>query len=392
MGRTNYVPTGVTTLARANGASIVGKYFGFGQVQTSDGNRRGKFFSQVTARPTTLGNYNSVDTTFNGDWTGSNFSIEHRITGVATLGQPATGYLYTPEACATFTYLFNQSGHNEDTASNTGRTAAVAHRTVISNAGQGDAMCYNASGFVQGTKAGSTHFLANPAAALFAGDISCGTDGNYLNPYEIVLNDNGFDAAGIGHVINLNRTNDTGAKSAVWMGHRVQSIGSTPADVAYSASGAFKRGLDLSTGTFTSNAAITLKPDQKIYFSGAAIASGTTEANWYSTVLNNDALYYDSASSKLLMLVAGTAVFQLGSTGLTISGSQIVTGNITTTTGQYQVNFTKVVGARETGFSAMTGTANKATVYDTATVTLAQLAERVMSLQAALTTHGLIGA
>jgi hypothetical protein len=40
----------------------------------------------------------------------------------------------------------------------------------------------------------------------------------------------------------------------------------------------------------------------------------------------------------------------------------------------------------------MTGTTNKATSYDTATVTTAQLAGRVMALQAALTTHGLIGA
>ena len=52
----------------------------------------------------------------------------------------------------------------------------------------------------------------------------------------------------------------------------------------------------------------------------------------------------------------------------------------------------QVVGPRETNWSAMTGTANKATTYDTSTVTLAQLAGRVMALQAALTTHGLIGA
>jgi hypothetical protein len=52
----------------------------------------------------------------------------------------------------------------------------------------------------------------------------------------------------------------------------------------------------------------------------------------------------------------------------------------------------QVVGARNTGWGAMTGTTNKATVYDTATVTTAQLAGRVMALQEALTTHGLIGA
>jgi len=53
---------------------------------------------------------------------------------------------------------------------------------------------------------------------------------------------------------------------------------------------------------------------------------------------------------------------------------------------------TKVLGARDTGWTAMTGTTDKATSYDTSTVTLAQLAGRVMALQAALTTHGMIGA
>lgn len=67
------------------------------------------------------------------------------------------------------------------------------------------------------------------------------------------------------------------------------------------------------------------------------------------------------------------------------------TGVVSTGTNGYAINGTKVIGARDTGWSAMTGTANEATVYDTATVTLAQLAGRVMALQAALTTHGLIG-
>lgn len=51
----------------------------------------------------------------------------------------------------------------------------------------------------------------------------------------------------------------------------------------------------------------------------------------------------------------------------------------------------QVVSARVTGYVAMTGTGNRNTVYDTATVTLAQLAGRVMSMQADLTAHGLIG-
>jgi hypothetical protein len=58
----------------------------------------------------------------------------------------------------------------------------------------------------------------------------------------------------------------------------------------------------------------------------------------------------------------------------------------------YKVNATQVVGARVTGYVAMTGTPDKGSTFATSTVTLAQLAGRVMQLQADLTTHGLIGA
>jgi hypothetical protein len=48
--------------------------------------------------------------------------------------------------------------------------------------------------------------------------------------------------------------------------------------------------------------------------------------------------------------------------------------------------------AKNTGWAAMTGTPDKATAFATSTVTLAQLAGRVMSLQAAITALGAIGA
>ncbi len=50
----------------------------------------------------------------------------------------------------------------------------------------------------------------------------------------------------------------------------------------------------------------------------------------------------------------------------------------------------QVVGARRTGWTAATGTATR-TTYDTATVTTAQLAERVKALLDDLIAHGLIG-
>lgn len=77
----------------------------------------------------------------------------------------------------------------------------------------------------------------------------------------------------------------------------------------------------------------------------------------------------------------------------TVTGDITYAGHQNVASGKtYKVNSVQVVGARNTGWTAMTGTANKATAYDTATVTTAQLAGRVMAIQAALTTHGLLGA
>ena len=58
----------------------------------------------------------------------------------------------------------------------------------------------------------------------------------------------------------------------------------------------------------------------------------------------------------------------------------------------YMFNGTAVVQARVTGYTAMTNTLNRATAYDSTTITLAQLASRVKAIQDDLTAHGLIGA
>lgn len=69
------------------------------------------------------------------------------------------------------------------------------------------------------------------------------------------------------------------------------------------------------------------------------------------------------------------------------------TWSIDTATGNYSVATNKVIGARKTGWGAPTGTATR-TTFDTATVTLPQLAERVKALLDDLNAtagHGLIG-
>lgn len=70
-----------------------------------------------------------------------------------------------------------------------------------------------------------------------------------------------------------------------------------------------------------------------------------------------------------------------------------VTGNIqlTSTSGSYRVGTNNVVGSRKTGWANPTGTATR-TAFDTATVAVSDLAQRVKALIDDLTSHGLIGA
>lgn len=56
-----------------------------------------------------------------------------------------------------------------------------------------------------------------------------------------------------------------------------------------------------------------------------------------------------------------------------------------------KVNGTKVISQRDTGWALMTGTQNKSAVFNTATATKEQLAQRLAAIEAALWRHGLIG-
>jgi hypothetical protein len=71
----------------------------------------------------------------------------------------------------------------------------------------------------------------------------------------------------------------------------------------------------------------------------------------------------------------------------------IITADGEVRTGTGAATPVRVVGQRATGYTAMTGTANRGTSYATGTITLVQLAERVKAIQDDLSTtgHGLIG-
>lgn len=342
---TVFVPNGVFPLSAAAGSAISASYYGNGRLETADGNKRGKWFSNVTSAPASIGNHASIDTAFNGDLSKSFFQIEHRVSGSSTLGQPTSGYVYTPEVMPNYTYMFNSSGWNNSTSGNGGRTGVCAYRAKVDQYGQGDAVAFNASVFVTGTKAGSTHWLANPAGVMFNGDMTAEADGVYFNPREMHLDDAGFDVAAVGDVVNMRRTNNTGNKSTVWTAARYQSIGTKPVDNILSATGKFATGIDLSMSSLdfgVNKAAISLKSGDRLYLNNAAVASGNLDADWKTTVFNGD--YIEHSTGAVKIVAGGNAGIQVSPTRVIASLPFVVASS------------TPVVAAGQVGIGASTST------------------------------------
>lgn len=305
-----FVPTEVTSTL-ASGGAIVTPLWGPEQVTTADGNKRGPLFSRVSARPATLGDSSTIDTAFNGDFSGSLFPIEFRIEGGA-LGQPTSGYLFTPEVYPLYGVLKNTSGWNNGTADNVGRTGAAFFRIALKQYGQGDLVAYNATGLVTGSRSGATHWLANPAGILVNGDLFAANDGVFLNGREINLTDNGHDVTGIFDVVNFSRTNAAGALSTTWLGSRYQSNGTQPVDAIFSAVGKFRRGLDFTPNTLdfgTDKSAILFKQDQKFYL------NASSSNDYYATTVGTDFFGYSSANAGLEFTLGGSVRFRLKSNG-----------------------------------------------------------------------------
>ena len=338
----------------------------------------------LTSAPTSEGTHTNIDNSFTGDIRGIRYPVYHKITGTTTAGQPTTGYDSVAEVMPFYVWLRNESGWNESTTGNDGRTGIAAHRVRLQNAGQGDVYGLWVTASVSGTRSGSTNYLANPAVVVCGGNVDAQSDGVYLNAGEFLLSDFGYDVAAKGWVVNLNRTVSTGAKAVWWAGMRVQSQGSASADVAYSAAGPFNHGIDLSFCAFGANqAAITLKADQRTY--GNVTATDASGLSRYPSALSTSYQTYSTSLSAWHFVVNNNSALQ-------IYGTQIISPLAIRSDVEFRISGAKVVGARDTGWTAMTGTSNKNTAYDTATVTTAQLAGRVMAMQAALTTHGLLGA
>lgn len=321
-GGSLFVPYDVASSV-PNGSALKARYGGFGQITTADGNKRGKWVSRITQRPSSIGDADNIETAFNGDWSGSHFPIDLKISGAGTLGTPTTGYLYTNEASAVFTTMENTSGHNESLTGNEGRTAATAFRTIVRNYGQGDCMAYNASAYVSGAlKPGATHWLAQKAGSLFTGDISAGADHVYLNPREIIAQDNGYAVSCIGDVFNMHRTNGGSSQSETWLGYRVQSVGTVQADAAFSLTGKFRVGFDAAFDVVDiSGHIISCKSGQKIGLNNASTNG------FYTDVFNGDWIGH-VAGSGVVIASGGAPTLQVSSTQVTVAGKLQAIGKL----------------------------------------------------------------
>lgn len=393
-----YLPLGIyNTTLFAPGLPFT---YGEGQLRDHDGNLRARNFTLISASngsyPTTFGDWSSVLTAFNGDLQFCQFPIEHRVLDTANV-LPAgvtTGFYERPEFSPIPGYLYNTSGWNESTSSNVGRTAVAFMNLKIDHYGQGGAGGIAISTFVNSTRAGSTDVLANPAGYLIHGGATAGQAGVYLDCIEINATDNGYDVAAAGLVINLSRTVTTGAKNAFWYGARVQSGAAGAIDTAYSLSGKARFGLDLTGGTFDSNkSSVTLKADDRIYWNATA-------GNLFPSAVGTTSFYYSSSLGALHAVVANVSALQIYSN--MVLSSLAIRSEV-----EYRVSTLKVLGARNTGWTAWTGNADKvahatypATVASGAYVQaelqgvmdkLTQVTEAYKALSDAGIGHGFIG-
>lgn len=263
----------------ASGAAIPGPYGGMGQVKTADGNLRAPWFIPMSAPPSSLGNFSSVDTTFNGDLSRVLVAAEKRVTGALTLSQPTSGYVIESETSTFLSALYvgpTAGFQNGTGASNSGRTGIADTVKHIQHYGNGDALGFWINAFCADTRAGSTSWLGNPATSLFGGQNIAGANGVYLQGIgDVNLVDNGFDVAAVGSNINLNRTVATGALGADWIAYRAQNQGTQNPGGAFSLAGGWNMGLHLCAANFGANqGAIALKQGQRIYTN--AVQGGTT--------------------------------------------------------------------------------------------------------------------
>lgn len=171
--------------------------------------------------------------------------------------------------------------------------------------------------------AGQAHFFFTATCGVIAGEVNAGTDGMYLQHKETLVQDNGFDVAGLGHISNYNRTNATGARGVVW-GHDFANSYDERLEWGYNLLGGFKRFIDFSRATLDSdNAALSLPSAARTYY-GATATKDVGGFSFYGNVLSDTWFGgTDGGSGNFTFTVNGTGNFSIG----VLNNSQVVTND-----------------------------------------------------------------
>lgn len=207
------------------------------------------FTTTVSTRPTPVEVWPGG--AFAGDNSKINLGINYTITGDATLGQPTTGYVFTPEATPIVGNLVINSGHNQQTGGNDGRTMGAWLDSYLSHNGQGDGVNFFCNDELNQHLVGATSWLANPAITCIVGQFapSAGGAGGFINPENWIVVDNGFDITSIMSAANGTRTNNTGALGTLWYGTFYQSLGTKAWDAYFKGQGPTVMGVDFTSAT-----------------------------------------------------------------------------------------------------------------------------------------------
>lgn len=183
-----------------------------------------------------------------------------------------------------------------------------------------------------------------------------------------------YNGSAMTYGTNTTSTNVTGSAATGIFSRNFINLGTGGGTAGPVTVGSSFSSRSLGTRLIIQSASATSDADMAIGFN--------TNTFWQSVITSSYSFaWYAGAGS-----TGGTAATHL----MNLSGTGVL--NLVQSAGKLQIAGTQVVGPRDTGWTAFTGATNKATSYDTATVTLVPLAERVAAIQAALTTHGLIGA
>ncbi|MBM7047586.1 hypothetical protein [Rhizobium lusitanum] len=256
-------------------------------------------------------------TEFDGDFSNTTIPLYFTLNG-AVLGQPTTGYQWSPALTPYQTKFVNNSGWNQATGSNDGRTGAAIYRTMMQNNGQGDIAAYYTFCTVNSSRAGATTWLANPACIGMNGDFGATANGAYLQGVgDMNFNDGGFDISVIGTAFNFNRTNNTHALGEIWLGHYVHSYGTKAIDAGFTIGGPANVGFDTVTATLTDNAAFNMGQGQKIVFNSTSTSFGG--GNFYGDAIGSTYMTYSGSS--LLSVVGGVPTLQVSSGSALINGT-----------------------------------------------------------------------